>query len=546
MTMTLFSAWVLRGRARLRATIRGYTSLKRNGNLGLVRRIRGDLADCRLGIESGDVAGRIFGAASTHAETAVRQYLLERLLGVAFNKSLLYSIGHRSPLAYPLPRRWRDAISARGIPVNGARSAALWAAYLCKCLARGIHALANMLLASTAVAFRGQLVSGKRYAYLDCLSLSNMPNPDARGASYDICTWYSRWEGRMVDLGFIGHDVACSEKKAAGVPVRMVPQPYNLLSGAALVRLAIWGLATIIEAVLHLMMGRWWYVVLLSEAIRAKSVQLCPPERLPKDYLFHYSGTLYRPLWTYEAEAKGGRIICYFYSTYEQPGLPGDDYASQSDWGPALWPLYLVWDKYQDEQLRRNISSCFNTIITGPIPFSTGEVRALSVPHKSVAVFDIEPHRLGTHFPFSTLADFIAANPDYSTRFLMDIQQALDDCGFTMAFKRKRESGSKGQKSYKKLVKELSQKSNVMIVPPDVSAMQLIKRCVAVISMPFTSTALYWREQDIPSAYYDPTGWIQRGDRAAHDIPILIGVSELKQWLRETVVHKTYTWKLLD
>lgn len=272
---------------------------------------------------------------------------------------------------------------------------------------------------------------------------------------------------------------------------------------------------------------------MLAEAIRATAVRLCPSERLATEYLFHYSGTIYRPLWTYEAEAKGSRIICYFYSTYEQPRMPDRDYESQrGDWGPATWPLYLVWDRDQDEQLRRDILGGFETLITGPIPFLAGISQAPVLPRKAVAVFDVEAHRLSSHFPFSTLGEYVAENPDFSERFLGDIQKVMSELGVTVAFKKKRESGNRSRKSYRRLVGELSAYSNFLVIPPEVAALQVIRECAAVISLPFTSTALFLREQNVPSIYYDPTGWIQRDDRAAHGIPTLIGIDELRAWAR--------------
>lgn len=145
MTMTLFSPWLQRRRARLRATIRGYALLKRRGNLGLVRRIRNDLADCRLEIEPGDVAARIFGAASTHAEPAVRQYLLERLLGSAFNRELLYGLGQGLSLSYPLPRKWRSALVAHGVRVSQPVSAMRWLGYLGKHFTRGLYVFVDTI-----------------------------------------------------------------------------------------------------------------------------------------------------------------------------------------------------------------------------------------------------------------------------------------------------------------------------------------------------------------------------------------------------------------
>ncbi len=73
-------------------------------------------------------------------------------------------------------------------------------------------------------------------------------------------------------------------------------------------------------------------------------------------------------------------------------------------------------------------------------------------------------------------------------------------------------------------------------VDPDTSAYKLIEKCSAVISMPFTSTALIARELGKPSCFYDPTGLIQRDDRASHGIPIMIGRDELQAWLEAVVL----------
>ena len=50
--------------------------------------------------------------------------------------------------------------------------------------------------------------------------------------------------------------------------------------------------------------------------------------------------------------------------------------------------------------------------------------------------------------------------------------------------------------------------------------------------MPFTSTALIAKHEGRPSVYYDPSGIVQAGDRAAHGIPILVGIDELQEWVK--------------
>ena len=68
----------------------------------------------------------------------------------------------------------------------------------------------------------------------------------------------------------------------------------------------------------------------------------------------------------------------------------------------------------------------------------------------------------------------------------------------------------------------------MLVIDPDHAAARLIEKSTLVISMPFTSTALIAKNLGVPSYYYDPSGIIQKGDRAAHSIPIISGVNELR------------------
>jgi polysaccharide biosynthesis PFTS motif protein len=80
-------------------------------------------------------------------------------------------------------------------------------------------------------------------------------------------------------------------------------------------------------------------------------------------------------------------------------------------------------------------------------------------------------------------------------------------------------------------IKQLSNKLNYIEVDPSADALQIIQKTKACISMPFTSTALIAKEEGKPSVYYDPTGMIQKDDRAAHGISVLSGINELEEWV---------------
>jgi len=180
--------------------------------------------------------------------------------------------------------------------------------------------------------------------------------------------------------------------------------------------------------------------------------------------------------------------------------------------------------------LRRDISDKPEIRVVGPIWFSSGYER-FELPPRSVAVFDSEPPRLSLHFPRSTYSEYLAAYPDMHVRFLRDIKIVLQEAQLKMVLKRKREVGSRTRKLYLQGFHDVIKKDGVAVVSSSLSVDAVIKQCLGGISMPFTSTALILREHGLPSAYYDATGWISPDDRAAHGIPVLVGIDALREWV---------------
>jgi polysaccharide biosynthesis PFTS motif protein len=255
------------------------------------------------------------------------------------------------------------------------------------------------------------------------------------------------------------------------------------------------------------------------------------PQSMAKDYLFHNAGYIYRPLWTYEAEEMGGRIIFYFYSTNCEPfkraaGYPPLPFA----WELMNWPQYLVWDEGQADFVRRAGGAMADISVVGPIwfPCSAEELPAFS--GRGVAVFDVTPHRSTR---YRTLGiDFEYYVPETCIPFLSDIQRAAEEEGYTMLWKRKRNIGPVAHPRYRYWADRVSECADVVIVNPDIAAHRVIEASSAVVSMPFTSTALIARDLGKPACYYDPCGLVQKDDRAAHGIEILTGPEELTAWFK--------------
>ena len=116
----------------------------------------------------------------------------------------------------------------------------------------------------------------------------------------------------------------------------------------------------------------------------------------------------------------------------------------------------------------------------------------------------------------------------------------MNDINMLHKIKRKNQSTDK---RYSSKVNQLIRESNYLEIDPRVDAMVVIQKTKACISLPFTSTALIAKQEGKPSVYYDPTGIIQKNDRAAHGIPVVSGINELRKWVESLVVEDFASFK---
>lgn len=515
--------------------MRGYAFSEKNQGFIQVRQLKNTLVNVR---HDGAQRKSIFfwGASSPSAELVVRQFVYDRYGGSALNRALYESWGSRKPIALAMPASWRDHLVAHSWQVNRLASACAWAIAVASRMAHGVLFALRLVMALLLDA-RTANAPPKAHVVFESLAPANLPLQHTVRSSYDICTWYAQWSGKPPGVKAICHNIpGIAERRAAGLPVLYRP-PVHLLAASKLnaLRLAAWTLGATMMAGFNLLFGRWGYALMLAEAAKARSVRLCAPEELAQEYLFHSSGTIYRPMWTYDVQRGGTEVSLYFYSTYDQPKLRQGYEAQNFEWGPANWPRYIVWDKWQEEILKRDLGSGIKVAYSGPVYFSDNDQALPPLAGKPVAVFDIQPHRPAAHFGVSTLADCLAQHPDYYQRFLEDVADALGACGGNMVLKGKRDIGSRGHRGYVQLLKKLSSLPHVQLVSSEISALRVVSCSCAGISVPFTSTAIYLRDLNLPCAYYDPYGWMQLDDRSARGIPILQGKEQLQAWLKKVL-----------
>lgn len=515
-------------------TMRGYRYLKQSGGIGRLNGLQHALTVTALESCKGRCSRLIFGAAIDDAELAIRQYLLVRVAFPKLNGAVLQALGnHGAGVVHYIPPDWRVIVREHGFEVSDFWSGLAWYGFVAIRFGKGLINMAQIARSSAEQILRGSQNSLGSYVFFDAMAANNLPQPGIDGRSHDIFNWYEQWAGRVPEVDQLCHGIRDAGPRLANkIPVLGMGWPIPpLASTASLARFFAWGLMATGLALLDLLRGHWWHALMLGDAATAALVRMQAQDKLGQEYFYTQSRTCDRPLYTYDLEQRGVTITFYFYSTNSEPIKRSSAFQTELLlWQAMNWPRYLAWNNYQAEFVRRMVGDSAAISVVGPIWFSTSAIEPPVMPEKTIAVFDVQPVRMSFYRLLAQEVDYYV--PSICNQFLSDCVHSIRANGASMSFKRKRQLNSKyHHPQYVRLIERMSRWDSVVNIDPDTSAYKVIERCSAVISMPFTSTAHIARELGKPTCFYDPTGIIQRDDRAAHGIRIIIGRDELQGWL---------------
>lgn len=520
---------------RTRVIMRGYRYLRRSGRIGDIAFVKNNLTNHSLGIKDKYFSDLIYGSSGIIcAEVVTRQYLLHRLAGLGLNRAILYGLGKKQAyIRYPLPRVWQEILKSNGFKISTIFCDILLGYQI---LLHWGYGFLKIISISFSWPSTSQLLDKAKdvntYVYFESLGSGSLPKVD--GKTKDIISWYLQWPGARNDIKSVRHNVntAGSDLSLGDVKVSFqrtaVPDLSNLKTRFKYLR---WGASASLFSFLDMLRGRWWHALLLNQAAVMKQVYFTKSDKLAKEYLFHNSGWIYKPLWTYEAENRGSIITFYFYSTNCQNFKRDIKEASITyGWEAMNWPRYLVWDEGQANFVRNvALKKDAEIIVCGPIWFEGDRYDYPSPLNKAIAVFDVTPRR---YSQYCTLGlDMEYYTPDLVNLFCSDISDVIKSNNLFMLWKKKREVGSLAHPRYRYQSTKLSKEGHVVLVAPESAAFDVIESSIATISIPFTSTALIARSLGKPSIYYDSSGLLDRDDEAAHGIPILQSKEELAIWL---------------
>lgn len=524
-------------RSKIRCFMKGFQILQDRDQLDMINRIKDNFNKTQLDCTLDKSSPLIFGAGLHFSELILRQFLLAKIGGLDFNKNLLIALNNSErEIIHPLPPEWRIIMEKCGFRADTFRNKLEWIKFILFYLLSGYVSIAIRFFLSLKESIFSTIKIEGNYAYFQSLGTANLPTTSNDGrCSHDIITWYYKWPNRFPSISGIYHSVKTKiPTQIEQVPITSIGSAIPpITNGFVLLRYLFWGIGASFLSFIDVFRSRYWHALLLREASKSAQIRLLAPEKLARDYMFHNSNHILRPLWTYDAEKMGSRILFYFYSTNCETFKTKTGYPLQEHtWEAMNWSNYLVWDNYQADFIRRSVGEGHvNIEVVGPIWFSSSNKELPSFDKKNIiTVFDVQPMRDSFYQTLGQSNGFYT--PFTTNQFLIDIAEATKKLDIGVVLKRKRNIGNLVHRKYFNLVQRLNKSEHFMSADPDIDVIRLIENSRAVISMPCTSTAIIARELGKPSIYYDPNFQMQKDDRAAHGIPIVNGREELDHWLR--------------
>ena len=523
----------------LRGIVRGYNKAKSENIVKKINDLFFDLEKTEFCKSNSFFSPIIFGDCIDNAKYIIRQNLLVRtsyLSNPSLTRTIFFYKGINSSIPCIVPKEWRRVVKKHGFDVNSSKSYLYWNIFLFFIFLFGVFEIFSLIYKSIINLFNKN-ESNKNYIYFNALEKSNLPNHDVQQNHYDIISWYNSYYKNSKKFELIIHNV--SDIKLLNIGSKRViynKLPFPLLNSlSTLFRYIFWGIKASFLAFIDIFRGRWWHALLLSQAAELQIVKLSNPDLLAQEYLFHNSNFALRPMWTYQAEKYGSKIIFYFYSINQRTFTKSDGFIPKAPrfFKSAIWPHYLAWDKHHADFIKKSTTNNPIVDITEPIPFNNSLIDLPYLPNKSIAVFDIQPYR--NVFYKTLLFELDYYIPFTVNLFINELYEVINELRGTLAFKQKRDIGRAAHHKYINNIKNYKNKENFIFINTKTSAFDLIKNTKATISMPFTSTAHLAKSIGKPSIYFDPSKKINKNDLSLHDIEIIYDKSNLKNWLKNII-----------
>lgn len=485
-----------------------------------------------LGLPKGAFNGLVDEAYRAEAETCLKQrlYLTARDSGL-YAEMICSLAGDDTPVSLPAPKAWRDALAAKGFRIAGLNARWGFFKLQLKAMREGLGVLRRYLRQAKG----GQPRATGPYVAFPGMRNFYMPQqsgPRDGVTRWDLLSWYRRsslWSQDIAEIWITTHD-DISDADLTGV--RVAVQPLADLDQGQWPAFLRQALTMTAWAAVRWMTGGWWVPFVLPQALQLAYVRRLEDNQLPKQVGFNSTQKVVRPLWTYDAERRGTRVMLFLYSKNvsvfipSNPDVPG----TAPDFAQVSWPEYVVWDEdHKNELVATGVDPKATFTQVGPLGFADSADDLPDWTAPAVAVFDVDALRV------VDCAEAGYARPywthDAGLAFVEGCFKAIRAAGATPVYKPKGYLRGHLMRPRAKAFYDLVAKYDAVLVDGLINANRVIEATDASISMPFTSTAASGAYLDRPSAFYDPTGTLHNHVHLADTVPVIFDPNDLHRWV---------------
>ncbi len=516
----------LRRSLRLR---RAWTKILKSDDPDQVTRLAGQMLQRPLALPRG--FARLAGVPQSllpAAERCVRQVLAERLYADLQPDLMLALAGKRTGI--PVPRPWRIWLRAQGLNIHTTQSILQHSKLILWSWIRGVRCVWT----TSKATYLGALPQAPNGPYDLFLNLPNsmFPQHSAKPES-QVVAWLA---ARDTDVPLW---LQTPLKPKEGTNWVMLPTPLPAFPGPkAYIYFLVLSARAVIVSLCAALLGQGGLALILNDLIRLAHARAIGPTRLARRYVAENSRWFYRPLFSEWAQqsAKSESILLFYATNMDSvlqlaPNpcppcfLPGYEMMS--------WDGYMVWDTAQGVLVAAWGKDPAQVSIVGPVPLGDIDAPLPLLPARSIAVFDVSPHRPAYLAQIGLVPAYYL--DEIAARFLTDLLAAAKANGAHLVLKQKRAQGSHLPPQYRLALNALLADPDVHVLDPGYSASRVVAACAATISMPFSSPSLFAHELGLPTAFYDPTGPLIATDRQTHGLPTLHGFTALNDWMQTTL-----------
>lgn len=492
--------------------------------------------DIPFGTDLGLPANAFFGlvppAFRADAETCLKQVMYSPARDSGLWAELICHLaGDTRPVALPGPTPWRAALAEQGVPISTWRSRLGFFVLQFNAMKEGLGALKRLVRHwRSGDKIDGAppyvLFPGVRDHYLPSLE----PRKDQR---WDLISWYRRSsvrDPRTTEIRVTSFD-DLSGNDLSGI--RQVDVPLPGLSGTEWPRFIFRAVLMIFWASMRWVTGAWWTPFILPQAIYLAYARHLSVNRLPLQACFNSTQKIVRPLWTYDAERRGTRVMIILYSKNVSVFIPSNPQVPDTapDFAQVSWPEFVIWDNdHERELVATGVNPKARFTKVGLIGLADSPRDFAALPHPSVAVFDVD----AVSITYGALRGFARPywNHENTLAFVEGAFRAIRAAGALPVYKPKGYLGGKLLRPRPQAFLDLVERYDAVLLDGMINANRVITATDASISMPFTSTAASSAYLARPSVYFDPTADLQNHLALAGDVSVLFDVAELEEWVR--------------